>query len=169
LEEAVADPVVFEALREAERTLDQQLRAAEELDDKTEQMITLAVSTLGGEIAILAYVAERHDLGLAVRGAFACALAAAFFALLAFLDAYVGLRKRGHLQAGPSLRKLAEVANDPAWSMDRHLVSVLQGCASYFEANAVLMAGASRARRVGLAALVGSTLIAGFAAIYVLG
>ncbi|SRR5581483_2906540 len=156
-------------LREAERTLDTQLRAAEELDDKTEQMLTLAVSTLGGEVAILAYVAERHDLGLPVRAAFGCALGAAFFAVLAFLDAYLGIRRRGQVQAGPNLARLAEVANDPSWSRERHLLSVLRGYALYFEGNARIMMHASRSRQVGLAALAVSTLLAGGTALYLLG
>ena len=43
----------------AERLLDHQIRAAEDLDDKAEQMIRLAIATMAGAITIAVVVGQE--------------------------------------------------------------------------------------------------------------
>lgn len=128
-----------EMIRAAERALNQQLHAAEELDDKSEQMIPLAVGTMGAEVAAFGFVADRAHPPATAQAILGVAFILAFAALASFLDAYVG---------------------------KRYALSLLEGYASYFTSNARLMAVSSASRRIGLGLLAASTVLAGATDLY---
>lgn len=60
---ATSGEILPEILREAERALDHSLRALEELDDKSEQLIALAMATVGAELAAFASLSALSSAG----------------------------------------------------------------------------------------------------------
>jgi hypothetical protein len=79
-------------LREAERVVDHQMRAAEALDRKTERVIPLGVAALGAGVALAAVASRQVNLPVEPALALAILVPALLnvLALLWRLDAYLG-------------------------------------------------------------------------------
>lgn len=161
------DPVLREMLREAERAVEHQIHIAAELDDKTEQMITLGVGLVGAEVTAFAYVASR---GVAAKGGIVlvAGILAAFVGLVFLLDAYVGLRRRAFFETGPEIGWVVEKANDETWTEDDHLVAVLRTFPGCIRQNAATIDASSAARKAGLFLLLTSTALAAGGGLYAL-
>lgn len=164
------ETLLREMLREAERVLDQQLHALDEMDDKTEQLLAVGVATAGAGIALFAFLAQHggNGVGPAAQGGWAGAFALNLAALLAFLQAYVGFGARRLPKAGPSPSWIAEKLDDAAWSTRTHVASVVAAYPDYFRDNARVMVREGRAQRVGLALLTFAVLVYAGVAFYVL-
>jgi hypothetical protein len=109
-------------VRDAERVIDHQVKAMEELDDESEHMLGLGVALLAGGLSIATFLVGG---GSAPHPgwAFFCLLCAAgatnIVAILAFLESYVGFQHGTRLAVGPSIEWLRAKANDPTWSLPR--------------------------------------------------
>ncbi|MFA5861553.1 MAG: hypothetical protein WDA16_07645 [Candidatus Thermoplasmatota archaeon] len=164
------DALLREMLREAELVLAQQLHVLDEVDDKSEQLLTLSVAVAGAGLALFAFVADRSRTAL--PGAFLFAWAGAFIidllAAASFLGAYVGVGSGKTRDIGPHPRWLAQKANDSTWLEIDHLVSLLANYPSYVENNRRIMAASRRATVSGLVLLFMSVFAYAAAAFYVL-
>lgn len=141
-----------EMLREAERALDHQVRALEEQDDKSEQLITLGVAAIGGGLA-LALIALREPSrpgGLPGPVLFGAASLFNLVAIAMFLNSYIGFFRHVEAHVGPSLDWLKDKSNDPEWSLANHYVSLLSDTANYAKHNLARMLHSTRWRRRGL-------------------
>ena len=165
------DGVLAEMLREAERAVDQQLKVLEELDDKSEQLLAVALATLGSGLALVTFASGREALLLdpSFRGLVGLAIVSNLCALLAVLRGYVGAGQGRERFAGPSPRWLKEKANLSDWTMERHQVTVIGGFADWFDHNAALMDAQRRTHRLGVLVLAVAVLLYAWAGIYVLG
>ena len=159
------DPLLLAALLgEAERVIDHQAKAMEELDDKSEHMVGLGVALLAGGLSIATFLigkdsAPRPDWTFFLL---LCAAGAAnLAAILAFLESYVGFRHGAQVAVGPSLDWLQTRSLDPTWSLPSHRLSLLSqdGYPAYAQANAETMAHSARARRIGLFLLAAALLL----------
>ena len=110
-------------MRQMERYVDHQIRAAEELDDKTEQLLTLAIAGIGGGIALSYFVPPAPTVLLGGLPPTAILLVLGFLTNLAtvfvLLDAYVGLAPDRAPRIGPGADPewLAQVTLDPTWKL----------------------------------------------------
>lgn len=151
-------------VRDAERVIDHQVQAMEELDDKSEHMLGLGVALLAGGVSIATFLAGRES---APRPdwTFFCLLCAGgttnIAAILAFLESYVGFRHGTRLAVGPSLEWIQAKANDPDWSLPSHRLSLLseEGYPTYARVNSIKMAHSARARRLGLASVAAAVIL----------
>lgn len=162
------DPLLVEIVRESERVVDHQIKAAEESDDKNEHLTSLGVALVGAEVAAYAYVRGSVPENSSVMIVLPAAIVLALAALTAFLDAYVGIARRIRFHAGPHPEWLAAKANESSWSPNLHLVATASSFARYFNANTASLAAANRSRRLGLALLVASTALAAGGTLYLL-
>lgn len=156
-------------LREAERVIDHQVRALEELDDKSEQMITVTIAALAGGVAMGLLLAQE-SLGLSSPAAtLSLGLAGALnlLALGMFLFAYLGGTAHTEVEVGPSIRWLVEKSNDETWDEPTHLVSAISGFTEYDRHNIERMAHATDWRRRGLLVLFGSLFTYGATLLYI--
>lgn len=92
-------------LRESERTLDHQVRAMEELDDKSEHMLTLGVAAIGGGVTLAslavvnipASIDRSFIVGILVAGILNLG------SLLLFAGSYIGFKRHTEVHIGPRL------------------------------------------------------------------
>lgn len=146
-------------LEQSFRAIDEQVRGMVELDDKTEQVITLSVAALGGALATGAFMAGRVDgWGFALLGGFAVAVAANIGAVLFFVRAYGALDRSIDLETGPRPDWLSAKAQDASWTELDHVASVLASNAKYYEQNAATMGWVTAERRRGVRWLIGAVL-----------
>lgn len=162
------EELLREMLRESEAVLAHQLHVADESDDKTEQLLTLAVATFGGALAFLAFVAGRGALPAWFTFVWIAGVALDIAAATGLVATYVGFFARGSRRVGPSPGWLAARANDPDWSVGRHLATVIANNADFFDANERQHAIDSRARRASLVLICGAVLMELIAGIFVL-
>jgi hypothetical protein len=104
-------PLLRESLREAERVLDHQMGALQEVDYKAEQVLAVTLATTGGGLAFFAYASAKVDPGRSFGFVlvFAVGFAANVLAAAAFLSGYLGFVNPTVVQAGPA----------PAWIAQR--------------------------------------------------
>lgn len=151
-----------EMMREQERVIEHQVHALEELDDKSEHMIRLAVAALAGAVALASLLLRGPDaipghslLPLGVGAALNIA------AMVLFVDAYVGFRRHSEAYVGPDPRWVAQRAVDPGWNLEKHLVALIEDQPAYFDHNREVIERSVERRKVGvftlLASLVGYT------------
>jgi hypothetical protein len=149
-------------LHDAERVIDHQVRAMEELDDKSEHMLGLGVGALAGGLGLATVAAGKESLqpdwlffwSVVAGGLLNMA------AILAFLESYLGIRDGGSLWVGPSLDWVREKSVDPTWSLASHRLSLLSadGYASYYRFNRERQQRSARWRARGLAGLALATV-----------
>lgn len=158
----------MEIVREAERAVDHQVKDAEESDDKNEHLIGLSVALVGAEVAAYAYVRANSTVSGIASYAIPVAIGLALAALMALLDAYVGLWRRGRVVTGPHPAWLALKANDPAWTSTEHMVAVAAAFQEVHAMNTAALGAAAASRRIGLGLLLASTACAAGGALYLL-
>lgn len=157
-------------LRESERTIDQQVRAMEELDDKSEHMLTLGVAALGGGAALATFAIANARLSVDavfLAGVF-IAGSLNLLALLLLSASYIGFRQHIERHVGPRLAWIAEKSNDATWRLLDHYLSLVMDYPSYEDWNAKRMAASAKKRRYGLNALLLAVLAYGLAFAYIL-
>lgn len=154
-------------LREQERVIDHQVRALEELDDKSEHMIRLSMAALAGGVGLasllLRGMTPSAEVSLLPLGL------AAFLnlvALTAFVDAYVGLKDHRSAQVGPDAGWVAQRAQDEDWSLEAHLLTVVTDHEIFSSHNLTAMERAATRRRFGVHLLLGSMLAYAITYIY---
>lgn len=158
---AVAGPPdahVLEALlHDAERIIDHQIRAIEELDDKSEHMIGLGVALLAGGLSLATFTVSEGSLdpGPFFLGGMVVAGAANLVALGSFLVSYIGFPRDSEAGTGPSLDWIHSKSCDRDWTYQSHLLSLLSanGYPAYSRVNLGRIEHSMRARRNGLLAL----------------
>ena len=159
-------------LHDAERVIDHQVQAVEELDDKSEHMIGLAVALLAGGLSLATFATSRANshpdawFFWMLLGAGALNLVA----IVAFLESYVGFRHGVEVHVGPSLTWIQAKAQDRTWSVPSHYLSLLSdnGYPAYYKFNLARMLHSAGARRFGLLTLAGSVLLYTVAFVYLL-
>jgi hypothetical protein len=151
-------------LHDAERVVDHQVKAMEELDDKSEHMVGLGVAMLAGSLSIATFLvgkesAPRPDWTFLWR--LGAAGAANILAILAFLESYVGFRHGTEVVVGPSLDWVAQKSQDRDWNTASHLSSLLSpdGYPAYARFNRANLRRSAAARRAGLLALAGAVVL----------
>jgi hypothetical protein len=151
-----------EMLREAERVIDHEVQAIEQLDAKTSHALTLAIS------GITLLVALGTLAGANVSRSFLVVLALAGVAngaaVHALIRAYHGLRSRGEVSVGPSPVWLADGLTVER-SLREHLDSVLLGYRDYHLHNQAFMSDMKRSRAAGIRLLVLAAFLYGVAAL----
>lgn len=162
--------VLHEMLRECERTIDHQVRALEEHDDKTAHMLTLTVAALGGGVALvgLAFGSFRADLDVFFVASAVLAGAINITSVLLLVGAYVGFRRHTEVHIGPSVAWIADKANDAEWSVLDHYLCVVKDYPSYYEWNTQRSQASAARRRRGVQALCVAVAGYAFAFAYVL-
>lgn len=169
----MTDPALLEALlHDAERVIDHQVQAVEELDDKSEHMIGLAVALLGGGLSLALFAVSRNNIHPNVwffwmlLGAGAVNLVA----IVAFLESYIGFRRGVEVHVGPSLSWIQAKAQDETWGVPSHYLSLLsdEGYPAYYKFNLAKMLHSAGARRFGLFTLAGAVLLYTVALVYLL-
>lgn len=167
---AVEPGVLGLALRQSERVIDHQVRTAEEADDKSEQLIALGISVLGGALFLVAFLGEGLPLGARASflGAIAAALGLNGASILLFLWAYHGFRRGSERHVGPDPGALTAVANDPTATVSKFTAKLLRSYADYFRYNSRRMANAARRRLAGIYALLAAIVAYGTAILLIL-
>lgn len=153
-------------LRECELGLQQQIEIMKELDDKTEQMVTLGVAILGAEVAGTALLLRESRSGAAWF--LAAAVALGIMGLLVLVDAYVGWSRAGRAATGPSLAWIAEKAQDPEWTEARHLAATIGAYPSFAATNEVDLRRRVIAHRRSVGCLLASVVVAAGGGVYLL-
>lgn len=163
--------LLAEMLRESERILDHQVKALEELDDKSEQMLGLGVALLGGGVAFGVLVTTSN--ALAVNSTFIGLLASAGLlnvaALAFFVGSYIGFVRHTEVHVGPSLAWIRDKSNEASWSLMDHYLSVLFDIPSYYDWNNRKSVAAARRRQVGVYVLLVAVALYGIAFLFILG
>lgn len=99
-------PTLALLVHDAERVIDHQIQAIEELDDKSEHMISLAVALLAAGVSLATIVVTAN--GAKPHFGFFWVLLAGglvnLVAIMAFLESYIGFRGGVEVHRGPSLR-----------------------------------------------------------------
>jgi hypothetical protein len=156
-----------EALRQVERTLDDQRAAVEALHRKNEQSIALGAGALGGGLALVVLLVEKTGvhldaalLGLMLGGA---TLDLAAVVVLVF----AGLAASTELHLGPDVRWLREKALDETWSLLEMRLSLVAAAPRWVAFNRAQMARGVRRRRAGLSLLVLAAAFDGVACVYI--
>lgn len=137
-----------EMVREAERAIDHQVRALENLDGKGAQTVTAAQAALAGAVALVAFVIGQapgpvEPLTMVL---FAAGAVANVVALVAQMGSARGRTVHDQVRVAPHHAWIEEKAKEQAWELERHLLSVLEGLARYAEGNLALMEIAARRR-----------------------
>lgn len=145
------DPaMVREVIRLQERAVDNQVRALEEHDDRTEQMLKIAISALAGGLAIGAFLAERLGgpaLGLLVplsAGGIANLIGIAYF-----LRSYGALVEEITVDVGPSPTWLADTPVRQRWDAPTLKEATVHGYSAYYRRNQTVVEFNERQRRGG--------------------
>ena len=140
---------------DVERLTDHQIRAANRLDQKAQQMITLGVATVGGSLTLLFVLGEAGGLprGIGLGALLVAGLAAEIAAIGFFVDAYVGFRTHHEMYPAPGAHWLVSKAADPGWNLGSHLTSLISTYAEYADLNQASMGRSAKARSRGLYAL----------------
>lgn len=139
--------------------LDAQVRSAEELDDKTEQLLNLAVAALAGAITLGPFAAKQASSPFAPAGSVSLVVGGALnlAALRSLLGAYnVRYARQRPLFVGPDPASLERASRAARLSLAHHLGDVIASHASYHRTNNATMTRAARARAVGLHVLIAS-------------
>lgn len=159
-------------LHDAERVIDHQIQAVEELDDKSEHMIGLAVALLAGGLSLALFAVSRDHIHpdawfyWMLLGAGVVNLVG----IVAFLESYIGFRRGVEVHVGPSLAWIQTKAQDNTWGVSSHYLSLLsdEGYPAYYKFNLAKMLHSAGARRFGLLTLAGSVLLYTVALVYLL-
>lgn len=146
---------------DAERLIDNQVRAAEELDDKAEQMITLAVATLAGALTVALFIGQEPDItaNWGFAGLYAVGLLLNLIGIVLFIDSYIGIRHPMEMYPAPDIRWLEKKRDDPGWNLESHLSSLISSYAAYSESNVSKMKQSADRRRHGLYLLMGAVSV----------
>jgi len=146
---------------DAERLLDHQVEAAQDLDAKAEHMIKLGAATIAGALAIGVLVADNADLEADrwSAGLFAVGVLLNMLAAFFFVDSYLGFRTQGELHVAPDSHWLCAKRDDPSWNLEQHLGSLIGSYAGYSDYNVGRMTQSTLGRKHGLICLV---IAAGF-------
>lgn len=134
--------------RDAERIVDHQIRAAEELDRKLEHLSTLGVASTGGGFALGGFIATQGG-GAPLFVLLGVGVLLNVAAIAFFMRGYGALRESVELGAGPDPTWLAAKAVEEGWNGDRHQKSVIRGLAQAFEENRQTGAFVSNQRKKG--------------------
>lgn len=156
-----------EMLREGERVLDVQARAAEELNTKAEHMIGLGVASIGAAAALAAYMADKVCgwPGLVLVG-IGLGAAVNIYSVRRFVKCYIGDKDEIALDIPPATDWLVKKATDDDWTLLKHYIAVIQGIDRSRAANQAQARILIEHRRAGLRALIaalgiyGATVIA---------
>ncbi|MBI4393565.1 MAG: hypothetical protein HY556_07195 [Euryarchaeota archaeon] len=156
-----------EVIRQMERYVDHQITVAEELDDKIEQLLALAVASFGGGLALLLSQPTALVGGDPILTPSAALLVLSLVVNLIsaslFLDAYVGILPARAPQIGPGADPawLAEVALEPRWTMAHIQFSTIKGLKDRATENQGELVRVGSLRRLGLVALFVSLFLYG--------
>lgn len=147
-------------VRQSERAIDHQVRALEELDDKIERMMTIAVSAIGVALALATVVFQAPTLapGPAFEGSLLAGIVLNLAALLSLYDGYVGLLRRIEFHVGPRPDTWNRRLKDASWNEEAFLRGMLASSAEYFRFNARTETRKQAARRLGVYLLLLSIL-----------
>lgn len=141
-------------LREQERVIDHQVRAIEELDDKSEHMLRLSIAALAGALTLASFLLRGPDqVPPLVLLPFGSAAALNLCALVFLVDAYVGFRHHAEAHVGSDPAWVAERAEDPAWTLEEHLITLIQDSPGFSAHNIQVMERATHRRRLGVYSL----------------
>lgn len=153
----------------AERLIDHQVRAAEELDDKAEHMIKVAIATIGGALTVALFVGQEPDIDATTPSAilFGIGLVMNLAAIVWFIDSYVGLRKPLEMYPAPDIGWLDAKRADPDWDLEVHLESLISSYSQYAKSNVAKMEQSARKRRAGLYLLFASVATYVFAIAFI--
>lgn len=145
----------------AERLVDHQVRAAEELDDKAEQMIRLAMVTMAGAMSVALFVGQEPDIQADAVSAviYAVGLSANLLAAFLFIHSYVGIGRPIELYPAPSVEWLEAKRDDADWTFHDHLASLISSYAEYSRANVARMTNSAGRRSRGLVWLFAAVLL----------
>ncbi len=155
----------------AERLLDHQIRAAEELDDKAEQMIRLAIATMAGAITVALFVGQEPAIDADPLAAiiFGVGLVANLLAAFLFVHAYVGVGRPVELYPSVSAQWLLEKKQDDTWTVEDHLSSLVTSYAAYAESNVKKMERSAGRRTRGLFCLLAGIMVESVAIALIVG
>lgn len=150
-----------ELCRQAERAIDHQAQAMEQLDGKTQQTMGLAMGALAGGIAILTFVSDAIPgrVGALFVSLVALGGAANLAPLFFLTSSYVGFRTHADLAVGPDPAWLLEKATQPQWSAEELALSLLAAYPGYAAFNDEAMRRSAVLRRVGLYLLAVAVLL----------
>lgn len=144
--------VLAELLRQAERVIEQQAQAREQLDSKTQEIMAIGLAALGGGVALATFVAEKL-VGAPVwpvMGALAAAGLLNLVALGLFIAAYIGFADQVELAIGPDLEWVRQKAEDPSWTREETLLNLIIATPQYAAFNRASGEEAARQRRWGI-------------------
>lgn len=145
-----------EAVREAERVVEIQARAMEELDDKSEHLVNLAVAAMAGSVTLALFALTNANAWPWVAPMAPLLVGSAYnvAALWRFLAAYNARHARdASVEVGPDLKWVEGRLDQPRWGLREHLRHVVAGYAAYQRANQETMSVTARDRSRGLAFL----------------
>lgn len=141
-------------LREQERVIDHQVRAIEELDDKSEHMLRLSIAALAGALTLASFLLRGPgQVPPLVLLPFGSAAALNLCALVFLVDAYVGFRHHAEAHVGSDPAWVAERAGDPAWTLEQHMLTLIQDSPGFSAHNIQVMERATHRRRLGVYSL----------------
>lgn len=140
-------------VREAERVIDGQLKAIEELDDKGENMIRLAVlgAILGLTMGSLT-ASNFHDKGVLAIWAIAiigAGVVAALASLYVLVHSYASLGGERNAGGNPDVTDLPRRHRTKNMDLEIHFDGLLDGYAEAFQKNVCLMKTMTWWRRAG--------------------
>ena len=148
-------------LQDAQRVVDHQVAAIEQLDNKTSQALTVAVSGFS-LVVLLGALAPRASVEFLLL--LVAAAAVNGLAVLRLLRAYHGMGADGDVSVGPSPAWIATALAERT-SHHEYLEAVLLGYARYAQSNERFMAEMRDRRQVAIALLLLAALLYGAAAL----
>lgn len=158
-----------EMLREQERVIDHQVRAIEELDDKSEHMIRLSMAALAGGVGLASLLPRATEVTpLIALLPLGIAAGLNLAARIAFVDAYVGFREHAEAHIGPDPSWVARKAQADDWTLERHLLALIADHEGYSAHNGEVMEHTAARRRMGVYVLLASILAYAIGYIYIL-
>ena len=147
-------------LHQAQRAVDHQIRALEELDDKIEHMMTIAGTgvALGIGFAALGIQGGSPSPSPWFPRFLAAAVALDVLAILVLYGAYAGFVRRYELHVGPNPAAWLAKVHDAGFRENAFFRGMLSSLAKYFQFNSRTLARKLRRRDLGVAFLFVSIL-----------
>lgn len=140
-----------EISRQMERFVDHQIRASEELDDKIEVLLSLALTLTGGGVALLRLSAPP-EARFFTAAPIALGIVLASSSAILLLHGYIGVTRRSapRIHPGADPEWLAGIAGDPSWSLAHLHHATIKGFGLRAEENERESARIGTLRRVAI-------------------
>lgn len=162
-QDPVRTELLREMVRESERVIDGQLKAIEELDDKGEAAIRVAVLALVFGFSMGAFVVQTNETPWILRFwtimVVGTGIILNLVALALIVHSYSSLSGRRDAQTTPDITALPKRHKTPLMDLEIHFEGLIEGYGNAQKANHAHMETVTKWRRIGLRTLLWTTFL----------